>query len=106
VLQPLFKADEQEPALPEVYALMTNVWSNSTQPPSPDELIRLNAGVRRFPQASALVLMGIYFNFNAGLHESALELATQGALNAKDLEARNRFKRVLDELKSGVPSWN
>jgi hypothetical protein len=106
VLQPLFKADEQEPALPEVYGLMTKVWGNSTHPPSPEDLTRLNAGIRRFPHASALVLMGIYFNFNAGLNDSALELATIGALNAKDPEARNRFKRVLDELKSGAPSWN
>ena len=98
VLEPLFNADRLEPALLETYLLMTNVWGRSSEPPSPDNLARLNAGIRRFPQTSALVLRGIFFNLNAGLTATAGELVTKGWLNARDPEMRDRLKQVMDEL--------
>jgi hypothetical protein len=98
VLQPLNLACTQEPALPEVYVLMAKQWSEVPKPPV-DALLRLNAGIRRFPQISPLVLLGVVCNINGGLKEPAIELATVGLLHAQDPKMREHLQRILNDLK-------
>ena len=98
VLEPLLAARLADPPLPRVYALLAEVWSRSSTPPTSENLALLNEGARLFPQVSAYVLRTIYLNLANGQVAPAVTLTDLGLRHARDPAMRERLERVQVQL--------
>lgn len=78
VLEPLFVAREQPPALAEVYDLIAEVWQRSAGRPAKDNLEVLVEGVRIFPEDAGLLISAVKLFSAAGLHDDAAALVDLG----------------------------
>lgn len=98
VFTPLLAAREQEPPLAEVYTLIAEVWAACAQPPTRDQLVVLEEGVRIFPRHSELVYRTAELNLRHGFTDTARWLITLGLTLASDAAARARFETLQGRL--------
>jgi tetratricopeptide (TPR) repeat protein len=98
VLEPLFKARQLPPALPETYEIIAEVWLASAVPPQPDHLAVLVEGLRLFPRDNPQFLRLAKLYVRIGDHATARSLAQAGLRLAPNAEAKARFEQFLAAL--------
>lgn len=100
VLEPLFAAHQQPPALPELYELMAEAWTASEAAPTAAQLAALDEGVRLFPRHTALVYADASLKARSGLIAEAESLIRLGLRVATDADTRAKF----EALKARLPA--
>jgi len=99
VLEPLFTARRQPPALPETYELIAAAWAASISSPAPAHLAVLDEGVRLFPRDAALVYADAELQARAGQIATADSLIRHGLRVTTDADLQARF----EHLRAGLP---
>jgi hypothetical protein len=99
VLEPLFTARSQSPALPETYETIATAWAACSSSPSPAHLAVLDEGVRLFPRNAALVYADAELQAKAGQIATAESLIRHGQRVTADADLRAKF----DYLRAGLP---
>ncbi len=99
VLEPLFTARSQPPALPETYELIAATWAASISSPAPAHLAVLDEGVRLFPRDAVLVYADAELQARAGQIATADSLIRHGLRVTADAELQARF----EHLRAGLP---
>lgn len=97
VLHPLFRARELHPPLPEVYALIGDVWWACRAAPKRAHLVVLDEGVALFPLRVELVLRAAELNQRHGYTVESARLAALGRGIAADEPMRARFAELQRE---------
>ena len=100
VLEPLFTARSQPPALPETYELIAAAWAACIIAPSPAQLAVLDEGVRLFPRNAALVYADAELQARAGQIATAESLIRHGLRVAADAGLLAKF----EHLRAGLPA--
>ncbi len=77
LLESLLAARKQAPALPGVYALMTDIWSRSSEKPSVADLAIVQEGTRLFIRETPFVLSAIRLHHALGFDAEAAEIANR-----------------------------
>ena len=90
VLGPLFAARAQQPPLPEVYALIGEVWAEVAAKPSRGHLAVFDEGVRLFPRRADLALRAAELFLREGFREEAANYTEIAARVATDEATRER----------------
>lgn len=90
VLAPLFAARAQQPPLPEVYALIGDVWAEVAAKPNRGHLAVLDEGVRFFPRRADLVLRAAELYLREGFRAEASNYIDVAARVATDDATRER----------------
>lgn len=99
VLEPLFVAHGQPPALPELYELIAEAWSQSEVTPSAAQLAVLHEGVRLYPRNFSLILGTAALNAMTGRVAEAEALIRLGLRVTTDPGQRAK----LETLQAGLP---
>jgi hypothetical protein len=99
VLDPLFVARDEKPALVETYLLIADAWSHCTVKPEPGNLAVLDEGRQFFPRATNLAYATAVLNAKWGYKAAAVSIVEQG-LKFADAIYTERFKRLQLELGS------
>ncbi|MDI1319750.1 MAG: hypothetical protein PSW75_06085 [bacterium] len=100
VLEPLFTARSQPPALPEVYELIAETWAASASSPGPAQLAVLDEGVRLYPRNAGLVYADATLQVKAGQFAAAEPLIRLGLRVTTDADLRAKYEL----LKAGRPA--
>ena len=100
VLAPLFAARAGEPALPEVYELIAEVWASSEAAPRRSHLAVLDEGVLLFPRRSELVQRVAEVNLQHGFRDEAAALVEIGMRGASDAATREKFAQLLRRIET------
>lgn len=98
VLAPLFAARAQQPPLPEVYALIGDVWAEVAAKPNRGHLAVLDEGVRLFPRRADLVLRAAELYLREGFRDEAANYIEVGARVATDDATRERAAALQRQL--------
>ncbi len=77
ILAPLHTARAKSPALPGIYALMTEVWERSSVQPTPMDLEALEEGTRLFPRDVRLASRAFQIHSEHGRKAKAAEMANR-----------------------------
>jgi tetratricopeptide (TPR) repeat protein len=104
VLDPLFKARQHRPALPETYQTIAEAWLAGATPPKPEQLVVLVEGLRLFPQENQQFLRLAEIYVRLGDPASATKVAQAGLHLAPDTEAKARFQQFLTGLRVSAPT--
>lgn len=102
VREPLLLARTQRPPLLEVYELFSEVWERSLVPPSPEQLVILEEGVRLFPDRLSLVYRAAALELHTGRLEQAATLVEYGLARTPSDEGRARFRALQAELSTAA----
>ncbi len=103
VLAPLLAARAQQPPLAEVYELIADVWTASSQQPTSTQLAVLEEGVRLFPHHSELVSRTAELSLRHGFTDTARWLINLGLTLAPDEAQRTRFEALQARIKESNP---
>lgn len=98
VFDPLFKARQLRPALPETYQTIAEAWLAGATPPKPNQLAVLVEGLRLFPGDNPQFLRFAEIYLRLGDPASAAKVAQAGHHLAPDAEAKARFQQFLASL--------
>lgn len=90
IVEPLWLACRQKPAIPQVYELMADASVNCAAPPQPATMEALEEGVRLFPKDGELVYRVALLNAVNDPREAS-RLIDLGLQDASDDSARLRF---------------
>lgn len=104
VLDPLFKARQLRPALPETYDTIAEAWLASAIPPKPEHLAVLTEGIRAFPRNNPQFHRLAELYIRAGDRATATGLAQAGLRLAPDAGAKARFEQLLAGLPATPPA--
>lgn len=104
VLDPLFKARQLLPALPETYDTIAEAWLASAIPPKPEHLAVLTEGIRAFPRNNPQFHRLAELYIRAGDRATASGLAQAGLRLAPDAGAKARFEQLLAGLPGTPPA--
>lgn len=104
VLDPLFTARDQPPALPEIYELMAETWTRSATRPTTAHLAAIEQGVKLFPRNAALVYRAAELRANNGFAAEAHGLVRLGLRVAPDASTRTRFEQLQASLPPQPPA--
>ena len=99
ILEPLFVARGQTPALPEVYEMIATVWAKSETLPTAGNLAVIDEGVQHFIRRSGLIYQAALLKQQCGFLEDAAVLAEIGLRVTSNAAERERFVR----LKASLP---
>lgn len=100
ILEPLFVAHGQLPALPELYELIGEAWGQSELAPSAAQLAVLDEGVRLFPRNAILVYRDAALQAKIGRVREAESLIRLGLRVTTDEGLRAKF----EALTVGLPA--
>ncbi|MDP2138911.1 MAG: hypothetical protein Q8J74_13755 [Candidatus Didemnitutus sp.] len=98
VLEPLFTARAQTPALPEVYDLIAATWEACSVAPGAAHLEVIEEGVRKFPRTPALVYRAAELRAKGGFVSEAHGLVRLGLRVATDAAMRAKFEQLAASL--------
>lgn len=98
VFDPLIKARQLRPALPETYDMIAEAWLASATPPKPEQLAVLTEGIRAFPRNNPQFHRLAELYIRAGDRATATGLAQAGLRLAPDAGAKARFEQLLAGL--------
>jgi tetratricopeptide (TPR) repeat protein len=98
VLEPLFKARQLRPPLPETYEIIAEAWLVSATTPKAEHLAVLVEGIRLFPRDNPQFLRLAQLHLRIGDQATALGLAQAGLRLAPDDAARARYQQLLATL--------
>ncbi len=98
VLEPLFAARAQIPALPEVYELIAATWGACAVAPAAPHLEVIEEGVRKFPRTPALVYRAAELRAKGGFVAEAHGLVRLGLRVAEDADMRAKFEQLAASL--------
>ncbi len=99
VLTPLFGARDREPVIPEIYAMIGEVWESSATLPNRNHLAVLIEGTRLFPENRALVLRAAEIHRRFGFREEATTIAERGKATAVTDDERAPFAELLEAMR-------
>lgn len=99
ILEPLFVARGQTPALPEVYEMIATVWAKSETLPTAGNLAVIDEGVQHFIRRSGLIYQAALLKQQCGFLEDAAVLAEIGLRVTSNAAERERFLT----LKASLP---
>lgn len=102
VLTALRRARQLPPAMPGTYALMTEVWSQSSAVPSREEYMVVVEGVQKFPRDSSLLMQAALLGAKSGFPDDALKLAEHGVKISRNTDDRERFQSLAEILRGKV----
>lgn len=94
ILEPLFVARGQPPALPEVYEMIATVWAESDTPPTAANLAVVDEGVRHFLKRPDWIYQAALLKQQYGYLEDAAVLAGIGLRVTTDPAKRQRFQTL------------
>ena len=100
VLAPLATARSQPPPLVEVFEFTAEVWSNSTQPPTKEDLKVVNTGVVLFPRRPLMLARAADLNLRHGDPENARRIIAHGL---SILPMNSPVRVVLTQLQGELP---
>jgi hypothetical protein len=98
VLDPLFTARDQPPALPKIYELMAEAWAVSAFAPTAAHLAAVEQGVRLFPRDTTLVYRAAELRGKNGFSTEAHGLVRLGLRVAQDAPTRAKFEQLQASL--------
>lgn len=98
VLDPLFTARDQPPALPEIYELMAEAWAASAFTPTAAHLAAIEQGVKLFPRDATLVYRAAELRGKNGFPTEAHGLVRLGLRVAQDAPTRTKFEQLQASL--------
>lgn len=98
VIELLLRACGVEPPVPNVYALLAEVWFREEVALTAEDFSVLDKGVGLFPQASPLVLRAIFLHLRAGHVEEATEMMEFGLRHANDPGMREAFEKLQRQM--------
>ncbi|MBI2517667.1 MAG: hypothetical protein HYV95_12255 [Opitutae bacterium] len=104
VLEPLFAARTQPPALAEIYELMAEAWTASAFPPTAAHLAAVEQGVKLFPRNTALVYRAADLRAQNGFPAEAHGLVRLGLKVARDEPTRAKFEQLQARLPALAPA--
>lgn len=98
VLEPLFTARAQAPALPEVYELIAATWEACSVAPGAANLEVIEEGIRKFPRTPVLVYRAAELRAKGGFVAEAHGLIRLGLRVATDAAMRAKFEQLASSL--------
>jgi hypothetical protein len=98
VLEPLRKARQLRPALPETYSTLAEALLAGATPPKPEHFATLVEGLRLFPRDNPQFYRLAQLYLRLGDRASATKVAQAGLKLAPDEEARAGFEQFLASL--------
>lgn len=98
ILEPLRRAVQEAPPLPEIYLAIAETWLRSAVRPEAGDLVALEQGVRDFPEATGFVFAAVQLHLNAGAVAKAQALAERGRWFAPDPNVHPQLEQICREL--------
>lgn len=95
VLDPLFKARQLPPALPQTHETIAEAWLAGATPPKPEQLAVLVEGLRLFPSDNPQFYRLAELYLRLGDHANAARVARAGLRLAPDDQAKATFEQFL-----------
>lgn len=100
----LLETGRRQAPLPEIFALLGDVWMHSEILPAETDLATLEEGARLFPLFTGLVGRVAMIHLQQGHSDRAEAVLTQALHRAQDLDVRSHYERLRARLAEGVPS--
>jgi hypothetical protein len=98
VLQPLFAARRQSPALADTYKLIADVWKASAVAPQADQLVVFDEGVRLFPHDTEVTFEAALFAAEHAFVQPAERFLSHAIEFAPSEEFRAQFNLLKSNL--------